>query len=245
MVVVQELITQTRRCSAGPTRADYTDLLSMLYQLFRLVQQTGVMALEPHFENPKDSTILSKYPKFLARHHAVAFLADSVKVIIVGGMSPHDLESLMDEDLEVHHDEALQPSATLDEDRRRAAGPRHRRGRARRRHHDGRDRRPAGGDRPQGRRRAGRHVPRHPAVVRLRAAAGDRASSSACRTTGATSSASRRACSRSSRASPPAIAVEFARRVCRATCGRRSRRPRSSAAATRGAQKRGGGVADA
>ena len=36
----------------GLKRADYTDLLAMLYQLFRVIQQTGVMALEPHFENP-------------------------------------------------------------------------------------------------------------------------------------------------------------------------------------------------
>ena len=43
----------------------------------------------------------SKYPKFLARHEAVDFLADSVKVIIVGGIAAHDLEALMDEDLKV------------------------------------------------------------------------------------------------------------------------------------------------
>jgi chemotaxis protein MotA len=99
--------------SAGLVREDFADLLAMLYQLFRLIQQTGVMALEPHFENPHTSTILSKYPKFLARHHTVAFLADSAKVIIVGGMSSHDLDALMEIDLEVHHDEAHQPSATM------------------------------------------------------------------------------------------------------------------------------------
>jgi chemotaxis protein MotA len=99
--------------SAGLTREDFSDLLAMLYQLFRLIQQTGVMALEPHFENPAGSAILQKYPKFLARHHTVAFLSDSAKVIIVGGTSSHDLEALMDVDLEVHHDEASQPSATM------------------------------------------------------------------------------------------------------------------------------------
>jgi chemotaxis protein MotA len=34
-------------------------------------------------------------------------------VIIVGGMAPHDLEALMDEDLHVHHTEARAPSVTL------------------------------------------------------------------------------------------------------------------------------------
>jgi chemotaxis protein MotA len=94
-------------------KQDYIDLLSMLYQIFKLVQQSGVMALESHFEDPKQSPILSRYPKFLARHEAVDFLADSAKVVIVGGITPHDLEALMDEDLRVHHEEALKPSAAL------------------------------------------------------------------------------------------------------------------------------------
>lgn len=99
--------------SPGLTKKDYSELLAMLYQLFRLSQQTGIMALEGHFENPKDSTILSKYPKFLARHESLDFLSDSIKVIIVGGMAPHDLEALMDEDIYVHHTEARAPSAAL------------------------------------------------------------------------------------------------------------------------------------
>ena len=87
-------------------------------------------------------------PKFLARHHSVAFLADSIKVIIVGGMAPHDLEALMDEDLQVHHDEERGPSAALTKIGRRAARPRHRRGGARHRDHDAGNRRAAVRDRP-------------------------------------------------------------------------------------------------
>jgi chemotaxis protein MotA len=98
---------------AGATRQDYEDLLSMLYQLFRLVQQSGVMSLESHFEDPQTSPVLSRYPRFLARREAVDFLADSAKIIIIGGMSSHDLEALMDEDLKVHHQQALRPSLAL------------------------------------------------------------------------------------------------------------------------------------
>jgi chemotaxis protein MotA len=97
----------------GLGKDDYLELLAMLYQLFRLSQQSGVMSLEAHFEEPDKSSILSQYPKFLAKHHAVDFLADSVKVIIIGGIAPHDLESLMEEDLQVHHDEEARPSTIL------------------------------------------------------------------------------------------------------------------------------------
>lgn len=98
---------------AGATRQDYIDLLTMLYQVFRVVQQSGVMGLESHFEEPAKSPILSRYPRFLARREAVDFLADSAKVIIMGGISAHDLDALMDEDLQVHHEVALRPSTAL------------------------------------------------------------------------------------------------------------------------------------
>jgi chemotaxis protein MotA len=98
---------------AEATRKDYVDLLSLLFQIFKVVQQSGAMGLEAHFEDPKKSTILSKYPRFLARHHAVDFLADSAKVMIMGGISSHDFSTLMDEDLHVHHETELRPAAAL------------------------------------------------------------------------------------------------------------------------------------
>ena len=114
MPIVKELFGQLKRLlTPPPDRKQYSDLLVMLYQLFRVAQSSGVMALEPHFDNPKESPILSKYPAFLARHSALAFLSDSARVIIVGGISPHDFEHLMYEDLEVKHSQNVMPAQTL------------------------------------------------------------------------------------------------------------------------------------
>ncbi|MCX6537706.1 MAG: flagellar motor stator protein MotA [Acidobacteria bacterium] len=95
------------------TKAVYLDLLTMLYNLFRAGQQAGAMALETHAEKPKESSIFKAHPEFLARHHAVEFLCDSLKVMIMGGVRAHDFDELMEEDLEVHHKETLQPSESL------------------------------------------------------------------------------------------------------------------------------------
>jgi chemotaxis protein MotA len=112
--VLRQLVGQITRLFAAPAgKAAYVELLGMLFQIFKVAQQSGVMALEPHFEAPDKSSVMMKYPAFLKRHEAVDFLADSVKVIIVGGIAPHDLEALMDQDLEVRHHEASQPAATL------------------------------------------------------------------------------------------------------------------------------------
>lgn len=112
--VIKALIGQIMaQLGSGLSKNDYKDLLTMLYQVFKLGQQSGVMALESHFESPGNSPIMSKYPTFLKNHHAVVFLADSIKVIMSGGLGPHDLEALMDADLEVQHHELGAPASTL------------------------------------------------------------------------------------------------------------------------------------
>lgn len=98
---------------AGLTKDDFTDLLVMLYKLFRQIQQGGVMSVEAHMEKPSQSAIFGKHQKFLSRHHSLDFLADSMKVIIVGGINAHDLEALMEEDLKIHHDVEGKPAAIL------------------------------------------------------------------------------------------------------------------------------------
>jgi chemotaxis protein MotA len=97
----------------GTTKQDYVELLTMLYNLFRTAQQSGVMALEAHAEEPQKSSILSAYPKFLASHGASAFLCDSLKVMIMGGVAPHDFDDLMDHDIETHHHDVVQPANAL------------------------------------------------------------------------------------------------------------------------------------
>ena len=90
----------------------YLELLQMLYELFQFAKREGLIALEPHVENPDSSSIISKYPAFLKNHHAVEFLCDTLKVVLSGGVPAHDLEELMDLDLEaIHEDENIPPGA--------------------------------------------------------------------------------------------------------------------------------------
>lgn len=91
----------------------YLDLLKMMYELFQFAKREGLIALEQHVENPESSSIISKYPTFLANHHAVEFLCDTLKVVLSGGVPAHDLEELMDLDLEALHEEEHQPAASL------------------------------------------------------------------------------------------------------------------------------------
>jgi chemotaxis protein MotA len=85
----------------------FSDLLLMLYELFQTAKQNGMLALEPHVERPHESTIFAKYPFFISNHHATAFLADTLKVLLTGTVDRHDLAEILELDLERHHEEAL------------------------------------------------------------------------------------------------------------------------------------------
>ncbi len=112
--VIKKVIAGLLGTLKGPkvSKKAYLELLQMLYELFQFAKREGLIALEPHAENPESSSIMSKYPSFLANHHAVEFLCDTLKIVLSGGVPAHDLEELMDLDLEaIHEEESLPPGA--------------------------------------------------------------------------------------------------------------------------------------
>ncbi|MDI9636945.1 flagellar motor stator protein MotA [Kamptonema cortianum] len=95
-----------------PGQEQYVELLKMMYELFNVARKEGLLGLEKHIENPEDSEIISNYPAFLANHHAVHFMCDTLKVVLTGAVGPHDLSEMMELDLEVaHHEESIPAEA--------------------------------------------------------------------------------------------------------------------------------------
>jgi len=92
----------------GPkyNKAAYIELLGLQFSLFKLVQQKGILALEEHVENPEASPIFQKFPTFAKNHHAVEFMCDYLRMVTLGTRSVHEMEALMDEELETHHQES-------------------------------------------------------------------------------------------------------------------------------------------
>lgn len=113
--VLKHLVLQIASLpKGGPSRQDYVDLLVMLFELLTLARRDGLIALEAQIERPGESEIISRYPSVVKNGHAVQFLSDTMRLMISGsGIEPHDLEALMDVDLETHHHEHGRPSRTL------------------------------------------------------------------------------------------------------------------------------------
>lgn len=89
-------------------KADYLELLTMQYQIFRMARTKGMLALEQHVENPHESTLFQAFPKFQGDHHALEFLCDYLRLMTLGTDNPHEVENLMDQELDLHHLEAEQ-----------------------------------------------------------------------------------------------------------------------------------------
>ncbi len=82
------------------TKQDYLELLKSFYDLFLIAQRDGLLAIEKHIEKPKESDILSRNKKFIGNATVVAYFCDTLKVMLSGGVPPHELESLMETEIE-------------------------------------------------------------------------------------------------------------------------------------------------
>ena len=97
----------------GYSKAIYLELLVMLFATFKMAKSKGVLALEPHVEDPHHSEFFKKFPHFHKNHHAVTFFCDYLRLITMGTNSPHQLEDLMDLEMESHHEESHQISGAV------------------------------------------------------------------------------------------------------------------------------------
>lgn len=90
----------------------YLELLTLLYDILNKTRREGLMAIEGDIEEPESSPIFTNYPDILKDHHIVEFVCDYLRIMVAGNMAPHELESLMEQELDGHHQEAsLVPGA--------------------------------------------------------------------------------------------------------------------------------------
>ena len=83
----------------------YLDVLGVLYATFRLAKAKGDLALESHVENPHESQLFGHFRTFQHDHHAVEFFCDYLRLLTLGANNPLEIEAVMDQELEDHHNE--------------------------------------------------------------------------------------------------------------------------------------------
>jgi chemotaxis protein MotA len=99
--------------SSGVSKESFKELLELLYETFQTARVKGLLTLEQHVENPEDSELFSKYSVIMKNHHTLEYLVDSLKLMVVGGVPPLELEALLESDLETQEEEGKKPAAAL------------------------------------------------------------------------------------------------------------------------------------
>ena len=94
-------------------RQYYTNSLKLLYDFFDQARRGGLATLEAEVEDPSKSKILATQPAIRGDHHVCSFICDTFRVMMIGGMDPLDLDSMLESDIDTHHHEAGQPVAAL------------------------------------------------------------------------------------------------------------------------------------
>ncbi|MBS0492833.1 MAG: flagellar motor stator protein MotA [Proteobacteria bacterium] len=95
------------------TKERYMELLAMLFEILQKARKEGLMAIESDVESPKDSEIFKKFPTVGSDHHVIEFTTDYLRMMVSGNLNAHEIESLMDSEIDTHHQEAHAPVAAL------------------------------------------------------------------------------------------------------------------------------------
>jgi chemotaxis protein MotA len=91
--------------NAVPKERNYLDTLGVLYALMRDLRTKSRNEIEAHIDNPDESPIFQTAPTILKNKELTAFICDYVRLIIIGNARSHEIEALMDEEIEtISHD---------------------------------------------------------------------------------------------------------------------------------------------
>jgi len=95
------------------TKARYMELMALLYEILAKARKEGLMAIEGDVEDPANSALFKKFPNVSSDHHLVEFITDYLRMMVSGNMNAHEIETLMDNEIDTHHAEAHAPMAAI------------------------------------------------------------------------------------------------------------------------------------
>jgi chemotaxis protein MotA len=115
MTVIKGTISGALSCFKGSkyTKARYMELLALLYDILQKARKEGLMSIEKDVEDPHSSPLFQKYPAVGNDHHVTEFITDYLRMMVSGNLNAHEIESLMDSEIETHHHEAHAPVAAI------------------------------------------------------------------------------------------------------------------------------------
>lgn len=96
-------------------KKDFLDTIFLVSSLMKMLRTEGPVALEPHIEDPKTSSIFAEYPRLLKDSTLVHLITDTLRLVVIssGNLDPHAVEDVMDNSIKTHHHDAIRPADML------------------------------------------------------------------------------------------------------------------------------------
>ena len=115
MKVVKASLAGLASCFKGSkyTKARYMELMALMFDILQKARKEGLMSIEKDVEDPHSSALFQKYATVGNDHHVTEFITDYLRMMVSGNLNPHEIEALMDNEIETHHQEAHAPVAAI------------------------------------------------------------------------------------------------------------------------------------
>ena len=115
MKVVKSSLKGLGTCFKGSkySKARYMELMALMYDILQKARKEGLMAIEQDVEDPHNSALFKKYPVVGHDHHVVEFITVYLRMMVSGYLNSHEIESLMDSEIETHHNEEYAAVAAI------------------------------------------------------------------------------------------------------------------------------------
>lgn len=99
--------------NAAYQKEDYIDALLLLNGLFYKIRQQGLVSIESAVDAPQESPLFNVYPKVIKNHQAVNLISDTLRTVMTTTIAAHELEALIDTELETYYEEITLPSKAV------------------------------------------------------------------------------------------------------------------------------------
>jgi chemotaxis protein MotA len=96
-----------------PGRQDYLETLGILYFLMRELRSKPRNEVEEHIDSPDQSPLFQKFPSVIANRDLTTFICDYCRLIIIGNARTHEIEALMDEEIQTVRNDKMKPYHAL------------------------------------------------------------------------------------------------------------------------------------
>ena len=115
MKVIKASFSEAIAVVKGPRygRENYVTLLKFMYRVFGKIRKEGLMAIESDLDAKDGGALFKDYPQLRDDHHLREFITDCLRLMVGGNLNPHELESLLEQELETHHQEAHEPAIAV------------------------------------------------------------------------------------------------------------------------------------